>query len=378
MREDLIGYLLGALEPHEMRRVQEWLVDNPEGQAELEHLEMLLRPLETREADPPPPSDLVSKTLANLPPLPAMDAAQVPGSPQTLASDREDATFVSLSAATDRVGQRNSSWRDWFASLVAAAVVLAILVPTVAEGRFLARREACQDRLTELGTALTQYVTRNEQSRLPSLDSQGPRAFAGVYAPRLHNMGLLQSVSQTHCPSVDPAAFASRHGFQVGDDAAELITLAMLDEVAGRIRNHLSLDDTHQAINQLQLYQRVAGGHFTYSLGVSDGGSHASPRYQARSHFAVMSDIAPVQLRAADEPTRIPSTPSRRPLAHDGRGINVLYEDGRVQFLPVSDLPWLPDHPLWNHLGRPEAGVNVDDASLAPSWQPPFVRSRQR
>ena len=72
MHEDLLGYLLGALEPHEMRRVAQWLRDDPEAREQLAELERSLRPLEEGHTPvEPPPSDLVSKTLANLPPLPS-------------------------------------------------------------------------------------------------------------------------------------------------------------------------------------------------------------------------------------------------------------------------------------------------------------------
>ena len=39
MQKDLLGYLLGALEPHEMLRVAELLRSDPIAQAELERIE---------------------------------------------------------------------------------------------------------------------------------------------------------------------------------------------------------------------------------------------------------------------------------------------------------------------------------------------------
>ncbi|MCP4943925.1 MAG: hypothetical protein GY924_18365, partial [Planctomycetaceae bacterium] len=75
MHEDLIGYLLGALEPHEMRRVAQWLEEDPEARQELEAIERSLRPLEEAYEPPePPPQDLVAKTLAALPPMPSPDS----------------------------------------------------------------------------------------------------------------------------------------------------------------------------------------------------------------------------------------------------------------------------------------------------------------
>ena len=65
-------------------------------------------------------------------------------------------------------------------------------------------------------------------------------------------------------------------------------------------------------------------------------------------------------------------------VGHNATGINVLYEDGRVRFLQLPALERMPDHPLLNHRGEVEAGVSVDDATLAPSWRPPFVNVLQR
>ena len=54
-----------------MRRVAQWLRDDPAAREELAKIEASLRPLEeSYEPVEPPPSDLVSRTLANLPPLP--------------------------------------------------------------------------------------------------------------------------------------------------------------------------------------------------------------------------------------------------------------------------------------------------------------------
>ncbi len=60
MHEDLLGYLLGALEPDEMQRVSQWLREDPEAREQLAELERLFRPLEEGYVPvEPPPSDLV-------------------------------------------------------------------------------------------------------------------------------------------------------------------------------------------------------------------------------------------------------------------------------------------------------------------------------
>ena len=55
MREELIGYLLGALDAEEQARVEEALRGNEELQHELELLAESLEPLEAGTADERPP-----------------------------------------------------------------------------------------------------------------------------------------------------------------------------------------------------------------------------------------------------------------------------------------------------------------------------------
>src|SRR5713101_1052456 len=66
MNENLIGYLLDALDSDTRQETERYLLKNPEARAQLEKLEQALEPLEAdREADEPPP-DLWVKTLARV------------------------------------------------------------------------------------------------------------------------------------------------------------------------------------------------------------------------------------------------------------------------------------------------------------------------
>lgn len=416
MQEDLLGYLLGALEPDEMRRVEQWLREDADARRELAELERLLERLE--EADEPdemPPSDLVSRTLSNLPPLPlpvsgdssdetdddemddtvrwqTVDDAQVDAS----SFGETESVYGDLSLSTTSEGGGESTWslRDWGASITAAAILVAISIPPLLEGRFAARKAACQDHLRELGVAMTSFANRNAQSRLPSVAPDGYQAFAGVYAPRLNEAGLLDDPEITLCPSIDRDELlatswtpqSEMHRSQSQDGSPMLVTLRMLDEV-GRdlslaseeaLRDAGATERMMLALERLRWFQMTAGGHYAYTLGVRDGDHFTSPRFQGRSQFAVMSDAAITRVN-------VPSTgnadhPAYRMtlMSHGGRGINVLYEDGHVGFLPSESLDRIPDNPLINHDGLIEAGVTIDDATLAPSWQPPFIRASQR
>jgi hypothetical protein len=347
MHEDLLGYLLGALEPHEMRRVAQWLRDDPAARAQLDQIERSLKPLEeSLEPIEPPPSDLVSRTLASLPPL----ASPVEGGFVSEQSGGPDA-LMPMQSGIEAPRNAHSTWLDWIGGATAAAVVLGLLLPTLAEGRFESRKIACQDQLRQLGTAITQFVNRNQQDRLPAVAEAGPEAFAGMYAVRLHGEGLLSDPSLRWCPSLDLPG-------------SDQVTLMNMNEIA-------SVDDLHRApVDLLLQIQRFVGGHYAYTLGVMDHEQLTSPRFESRSSFAVMSDAPLAGIADRDEMVKR--------IGHSGAGINVLFEDGRVKFIQISSLDSMPDHPLLNHRGEFEAGVNVDDASLAPSWRPPFINVRQR
>lgn len=364
MHEDLLGYLLGALDPDEMQRVARLLREDPEAREQLAELEEMVRPLEEGYIPvEPPPGDLVSRTLANLPPV------SIPAEEEAVAADlvgesceeafEADGSFrsaaggglIPMHSAVDPGRSSGLNWLDWVGGAAAAAVVLALLLPALAQGRFESRKIACQDQLRRFGTALTQFVTRSPQERLPAVSESGPEAFAGIYMVRLKEFGLVDDPSQRWCPSLDLPT----------KDQATLINLGEI----------VSVDDLHNAsVDRLQQIQQYAGGHYAYNLGVVEQEHFTPPRFEARSSFAVMAD-APLTGMASGE-----SLEDR--IGHDGIGINVLFEDGRVRFIPVESLKHLPDHPLVNHRGQVEAGVNIDDASLAPSWRPPFIDVPQR
>ncbi|TWT56300.1 DUF1559 family PulG-like putative transporter [Allorhodopirellula solitaria] len=425
MHEDLLGYLLGALEPDEMRRVEQWLREDAEARRELAELEGVLKRLEEAddadamgETDLQPPPDLVSRTMAILPPLPPMEGNPSPtaaGDPPTAggvppfaasapqsdqASFTNDNFFGDVRLSRTKDGGNGDSWnrRDWVASIAAALILVAIALPAVMEGRFVARRTACQNNLRELGISMTQFADRNAQSRLPPIARDGHLAFAGIYVPWLHGAGLLRSPQQTLCPSIGQREFwdmrrpavSAQQGMTATPPAefqiANLQDLDYLDDLARELElardagqsDPNTVGKISQILAKLRWLQMMLGGHYSYTLGVRDGGQYLSPRFEGRSQFAVMSDAAVMQLSATDPTSARRATYRFHVTSHSGRGINVLYEDGHVTFLPSESLDRIPDNPLLNHEGTLEAGVTLDDASLGPSWQPPFIHANQR
>ncbi|MCH1495204.1 MAG: hypothetical protein L7U72_08245 [Rubripirellula sp.] len=379
MQEDLLGYLLGALDDAEMRRISERLQEDSSLVAELERLKRITDTLENAYVPVEAPCpDLLQKTLDLIAKEDPSFLKEVPenaiidrafeGKTDLLSADAgsdagrldgasQSVRLTDASTVNSYDGSSGYRWWDWIGATVAAAVVLCIILPALANGRFEARKIACQDQLRRFGVALTEFVSRSPEQRLPAVAESGPEAFAGVYALRLNEAGLLPEGEIRWCPSMATPE----------SDSPELINL-------GEIK---SLDRLHDAtIDELRAIQQYSGGHYAYNLGVLDEHRFTSPRFEARASFAVMAD-APLlgnlgsgNLGSSEKLTDW--------IGHGGRGINVLFEDGRVRFISVDSLQAMPDHPLLNHEGNVEAGVNIDDATLGPSWRPPFLDVSQR
>ncbi|WP_168563653.1 hypothetical protein [Crateriforma spongiae] len=394
MSEDLLGYLLGALDPDEMDRVERMLQSDPELRDELRRIEASLRPLEDGfDAVEPPPIDLVARTLDALPPMGAADPhAESVDSPlaENLFADAANtglgdeagssnkAGTVRLSPTEERIASGGWRWQDWFAASMSAAVVLALILPAVANGRFEARKVACQNQLRSLGMAITQFVSRQEQNRLPAVHETGPEAHAGVFAVRLNEAGLLDDGSVRWCPSFDLPLLTSDQ--DIADASSQVVQGVGISpesptipvaSMASFLQDIPRLEDLHAAsVDRLRRLQQITGGNYAYILGVRDGGHLRPPRYEHRAGFAIMSD-APLAGRWGNGgPTEL--------WGHGGRGLNVLYEDGHVRFVTVGSFETVVDDPWVNHRGHVEAGITPDDSVLGPSWRGPFLDTHQR
>lgn len=367
MREDLVGYVLAALEPHEVRRIEHRLAEDPSLREELAEVEKTLLDAERQLAGEPAlvdlPEDLTLRTLQRI------DSLAVGAGP---GSDTPSGRLSLRPAAESAPRHQHRKWIDYLVAGLAGTALLGLGIPTVARLRDDARSLLCQDKLREIGVGISQYVLRDPASQLPGLAPSGPEAFAGVYSVRLNDQGTLKDSKLLWCPSgrmptPDPSLYPSDTQNQ---DYGKV-------PVPG-LERLLTQDDIRQADDQgdwasLRWYQQSAGGSYAYSLGVMDGMRYRSPHYEARSNFAILGDM-PVAGHHRAEAVDVEGL--RWP--HRGSGANLLYEDGSVRHLHPSRLLELPDHPYVNHRGAFEAGVNIDDASLAPSWRPPFVQAVQR
>ena len=358
---DLVGYALGILSPLENERVTEALHRDAELQRELDEIRRVLAQLSGgAAATDMPPRDLIDRTLDGLPPGPPPERSDSRSlgtefsskgtAEETSEVDGSKMLAVAMTPSASPPSSRSMSAVNAAALVTAAAVVLAISFPVVSRWRAAARRMACQDQMRSIGTAITQFVTRDPQNRLPAIAASGAEAFAGMYAVHLSDAGLMPEQRWRWCPESElPAALAS--------------------ETWNPRRLPTGTEIRSAAVPTLAAMQRHAGGHYAYTLGVRNHSHYHAPRYESRPTFAVLADL-PLTLSQDDDRFGVQSS--------HGDGINVLFEDNSVRFVSLVALPSLPDPPLQNHLGLSEAGVTLDDASLGPSWRAPFRDSPQR
>jgi hypothetical protein len=218
----------------------------------------------------------------------------------------------------------------------ASVCILAFLLilPAVQSSRFLGQLEACQDNLRQVGYALENYSQRHA-GYFPSIPAHGRRAAAGIYAPTLLRSGLLTETRAVLCPAAIRA------------DQAEF-AIPSLDELESASEERVSL------------LQCSMGGSYGYSLGYVHNGQYRDTQNLHRSTFAL----------AADAPTGGLQHQSRN---HAGRGQNVLFEDGRVQFLRTSQLIEGGDDIFVNDRREVAAGLHVHDAVIGPSEARPLA-----
>ncbi|MBI2823073.1 MAG: hypothetical protein HYX69_00115 [Planctomycetia bacterium] len=313
MREQLLGYLLGALEPSETALVEARLSEDPQLRRELETVRASLAPLDEAEEesealDPPP--GLASRTFQLV---------------------RSHAGWSAVGQATGAAG----AWRapDY---MIAAGIFLAasmLVFPAIHNSRIGARLTACQDKLRLLGVALSQYGQAN--GYLPFVPATGRFAAAGMYAPILQDSGLLDRSCTVLCPDSPMATHCDFH----------IPTIAELEKASPE---------------QLRRYHRIMGGAYAYHPGHIENRRYVPTPNRSREYFAVMAD-------AADE-LGADRSPNHRKI-----GQNVLCQSGRVVFIIIPQLWDEGDNIYINDFGVKGAGVGEDDSSLCNSAVPPIL-----
>ena len=324
LREQLLGYALGALEESEVRALEPLLAADPALREELERIQQSLEPLaESYEEFTPPPGLAVAA------------CAYVQEEAERLQRTHPGVELATTSSRTVGSGSSEGRWSlaDWFVFGGVCAVAVALFFPAVVNSRFMAQITSCQNNERVLGISMVDYSEGPGRGCFPSVPSSGNRAFAGVCVPILCDQGMLTDPGVLVCPD----SALARFGQPLNPPTLEDIDAATGDEVL--------------------IMQRMSGGSYAFSLGVIENGRLVPVRNQRRPTFAIL----------ADSPWDAYGESAHR------HGRNILYEDLHIGFVPDLAAAELPDNPYFNRMGRCEAGRDCDDAVVAPSYFPPFA-----
>jgi hypothetical protein len=305
----LLGYLIGALDDSERRRVQRRLQSDPAWRSELAAVRESLEPLRAAQQTYEPPADLADRTcryLAMFAPPVARPAARSPARER-----RAQRRARRMTAAFAPPSSRSSwSWADL--SVAAAIVVLLSLLafPAVQNSRVHARMMACQSNLRAIG----ENLVRRQESHPELVSRELSPAATADFEPT--------------APLVYCAAGANRNAMDISRD--------VLDVSRNAVDAGLPIPTALVARSNGRPQRTMAGG----SSSATHNGERMVPAAWETSPD-VPSEVSLGWLAAP--------RPGHPGISDSTRGQNALFADGRVTFVstsldrPSSEDDWMLD-----------------------------------
>lgn len=368
MQDDLVGYLLGALETDEASRVSKALGSASRGSAssdaqsregegmpdaastsqasasqeslparsseeqrleeQLAVLRTGLAPLEFDRAPEPVPAGLASRTLTFV----RSQAAAA----STIQAAVEEPPAVAPALSPEPAPAVIPATRSFLDRVIMAATAIAamvLLAPLLLDSIEDSRTRRVEQKLSVLSGSLHGYADAHRE--YPTPPASGPLSRAGLYAPTLVAEHRLRSDDGTLL--VPGSALSNSGTFRIP-------SVEELEEAVGTAR--------------LEMLVRQMGGDFGYTLGHRDETGSLQPiRDSRRGHHPIMAD-APADhgLHAVNHPSGL----------H-----HILFEDGRVQRVFDPTFAADRDHLYHNHDGDIAAGVDIDDSAIGGSHHRP-------
>lgn len=344
-REDLLGYLLGALEQEDHRRVDRALSENEQLRDELAAIRQQLVPLarveETEEVVAFPAGlarrtcefvSRQSRTDDNRTDHSRADHSRTEASAPTAAAELQ---MSDISHEIRSTISKNGSWSlaDYVISATVAVLVLGLITPALLASRNQSRLLACQDNLRKIGTGLFNYAENNHDRFIP-IEKEGAFSVAGAYAPVLRGDGYLDQDNVFYCSAA------------VADGLNEV------RPVPSRLELEKAARENSQQLAQLQAYM---GGSYGYTLGYYENDKYICPINLGRSFRVIMADAPSYDLA------------NNASANHGGSGQNLLFEDGSILFAEKSSVGFPADSIFENRNGLIAAGTDVNDSVIGSS-----------
>ena len=349
-QEDLLGYVLGALDAQEERDLQEQIDANPEIEDQLLQLRQTMSPLDSLTfGEPGNRPGLARRTCELVASLKhgnqnLLDGGDAIGemfgtsdpeavremfddSPPSSGSDLEPFTFSRL---RDRFSHPRSWSRiDVLAGVAILAIFASVLLPAISHSRFHGRINSCKHNLTEVGNAMLVYSELHSGHfiNIPSVGMAS--ANNGLFAPVLKDAGFIQNDALFACAG------------RTESEPPRIPTIHQIRAAKGA---------------QLDVLRRRMGGHFGYALGFFDGDEYSARKNDGSSYSVIIADMPSSHL------------PGRGSENHEGKGQNCFFADGHVQFATAHSIG--DDAIYENDLGIVGPGLGERDNVIAPCHVP--------
>ena len=336
-QEDLLGYLLGALDAEQERAIQQSIDLNPNLEDQLLELKSALAPLELLDTPTGTRPGLARRTIEMVAAYQnSVEEAGGPPNSWPIRSERakpwaqEPALGqTTMSPTTDRQLRPGWSVNDFLVLTAALAVLAAICFPALSYTRFVADRSACQANFVPLSKAFQEYSDING-GKFVAIPLSGNQAVSGIFAPTLKETGLLEDDNLLACAGSDRST------------PVHVPALETIDQATGP---------------QLAYLHQTMSGDYGYALGYLQGDVYMPPQNLGRSNAILL----------ADRPS--PANEGFTSQNHRGVGQNCLFEDGHWEF--VTGFAYGDDPIYKNDLNVVAAGVHLNDNVIGASYNHP-------
>ena len=359
MQEDLLGYVLGALDATEERDIQQKIEQDPSLQDQVEQIRKNLLPLEALETPTGMRPGMARRTcewvagvdkdpelaqshqIEDTNHIESFAGALVDASSASNASRTAGDLSPSEEGARDHVAgnsQRQSfqlmhpttwSMTDALAGVAILAVMGGMLFPALSYQRYNSRLLSCQDNMHQIGHALLQYSDING-GMFVEIPSEGHLSASGYFAPALMEAGLIEDDNVFSCAGLGKTT------------PVHIPSTAQIKSATGSQLDHL---------------RRTMSGNYGYSMG-----------YQKEDHYQPLANRGLTNtVLVADMPSL--NQPGRHSANHGSWGQNCLFGDGAVKFIRGDSVG--EDAIFENDYGVVAPGTSEYDSVIAPSHLSP-------
>ncbi|MFO0899560.1 MAG: hypothetical protein U0836_19200 [Pirellulales bacterium] len=317
-RDELVNYLLGALDEPDRLRVAARLEIDAEWREEYWRLRRCFDALEEDNEEHQPPPGLTASTC-------------------DFVAQAAESGALSMASRMEGPPPGSVRWTMVDAAMAAGVFIAAslLLFPAMMHSKLVAELDSCKNNLMQLGVGYAQYANFFH-GIMPAASASGNRALAGMAPLALSNFGYLNNDHAVLCPGDEKAVdqLRERKSFKlpllIEIDRADLVKLQSL---------------------------RKQLGSYGYGLGIVIHGRYVPPRMRGRQHYAIAADSPGCPLTG--RPTR----------NHGGKVTNVLFEDLHVESLTDG---LVLESSFHNYKDEVAAGLELDDACIACPGSPPL------